>query len=190
MGHNSKIGYPYLPAREPWRGRDVLQRAWRVTLAGPASDPGGDRRSGTRKRSLAGDPGGDAGRPWRGTTLALAKRAWQATLAGTAALVQHDAWEKQNTKPVLVLLRVVVGGFHATKTARPTTTPWVGRAVALRHTLNPKPLNPKPLNPYHCKTPAFLQVDLSLRMREPNTRQELLQQRVLRQARRSFGLGV
>ena len=77
MGHNSKIGYPYLPAREPWRGRDVLQRAWRVTLEGPASDPGGTG-------SLVGDPGGDGGRPWRGTTLALAKRAWQATLAGTA----------------------------------------------------------------------------------------------------------
>ena len=136
---------PYLPAREPWRGRDVLQRAWRVTLAGPASDPGGagDRHSGTRKRSLAGHnfgtrktslaghPGGDGGRPWRGprttrrrrpTThsrrqagtvepigerrdpsgagerpwrgrratlagtgvLVLAKGAWRATLAGTA----------------------------------------------------------------------------------------------------------
>ncbi|OLQ06333.1 hypothetical protein AK812_SmicGene10358 [Symbiodinium microadriaticum] len=53
------------------------------------------------------------------------------TLQRLVALVQHDAGEKQNTKPVLVLLRVVVGGFHATKTARPTTTPWVGRAVAL-----------------------------------------------------------
>ena len=53
------------------KGRDVLQRPWRVTLAGPASDPVGDRRSGTRKRSLAGDPGGDGGRPWRGATLAL-----------------------------------------------------------------------------------------------------------------------
>ena len=42
-----------------------------LTLAGPASDPGGDRRSGTRKKSLAGDPGGDGGRPWRGATLAL-----------------------------------------------------------------------------------------------------------------------
>ena len=80
MGHDSKIGYPYLPAREPWRGRDVLQRAWRVTLAGPASDPGGDRRSGTRKRAwcttLAGtadDPGG-----------AQLWHSWQATLAGTA----------------------------------------------------------------------------------------------------------
>ena len=71
MGHNSKIGYPNLPAREPWRGRDVLQRPWRVTLAGTASDPGGDRRSGTRKKSLAGDPAGDGGRPWRGATLAL-----------------------------------------------------------------------------------------------------------------------
>ena len=44
----------------------------------PASDPGGagerpggDRRSGTREKSLAGDPGGDGGRPWRGATLAL-----------------------------------------------------------------------------------------------------------------------
>ena len=85
MGHNSKIGYPYLPAREPWRGQDVLQRAWRVTLAGPASDPGGagkrpcrGRRFGTRKKtSLAGDPAGTA-------LLALAKRAWRVTLAGTA----------------------------------------------------------------------------------------------------------
>ena len=46
-------------------------------------------------------------------------------------------WDKANTKPVLVLLRVVVGGFHATKTARPTTTPWVGRAVALPQTQKP-----------------------------------------------------
>ena len=75
-----------LSARTLAGGRDVLQRAWRVTLAGLASDPGGagDRRSGTRKRSLAGDPGGDDGRPWRGTTLALAKQPWQATLAETA----------------------------------------------------------------------------------------------------------
>ena len=55
MGHNSKIGYPYLPAREPWRGRDVLQRAWRATLAG-----------------MAGDSGGDGGRRWRG----LGGRLW------------------------------------------------------------------------------------------------------------------
>ena len=42
--------------------------------------------------SLAGHPGGDGGRPWRGprATLAgtgilvLAKRAWRVTLAGTA----------------------------------------------------------------------------------------------------------
>ena len=114
MGHNSKIGYPYLPAREPWRGQDVLQRAWRATLPGPADDSGGTHslkqlggrpwrgpRFGTHKKSLAGDPGGDGGRPWRGRrfgtrkkslagdpggdgALALAKRAWRATLAGTA----------------------------------------------------------------------------------------------------------
>ena len=64
MGHNSKIGYPYLPAREPWRGRDVLQRAWRAT---PADDPGGE----TLAETLAGDPGRDVA-------------FWRATLAGTA----------------------------------------------------------------------------------------------------------
>ena len=53
--HNSKIGYPYLPAREPWRGRDVRQRAWRATLAG-----------------MAGESGGDGGRRWRG----LGGRLW------------------------------------------------------------------------------------------------------------------
>ena len=63
-----------------------------------------------------------------------------------AAIVTHhsDAREKQNTKPVLVMLRVVVSGFHVTKTARPTTTPWVGsRRGTVTHP-NPKPLNPKP----------------------------------------------
>ena len=45
MGHNSKIGYPYLPAREPWRGRLCMvgtpKRAWRTL----ADDPGGGRQS-------------------------------------------------------------------------------------------------------------------------------------------------
>ena len=68
MGHNRKIGYPYLPAREPWRGQDVLQKAWRATLAG--------RRSGTRKRTLAGDPAGDGGRPWRGRQTTDSTQLW------------------------------------------------------------------------------------------------------------------
>ena len=95
MGHNSKIGYPYLPAREPWRGRDVLQRAWRATLAGPADDPGGDtgRRTqtncGTRKSAWWATLDGE--RPWqaqrsstRKTSLAGDPAGWRTKLVGTA----------------------------------------------------------------------------------------------------------
>ena len=103
MRHNSNIGHPYLPAREP-AGTDVLQRAWRATLAGPADDPGGD--TGQRQSvaeiggedddprsdglqigdpGLAGDPNGAAlakerlgGRPCRG------RRTREVGLVGTA----------------------------------------------------------------------------------------------------------
>ena len=103
--------------------RRLPKRPWLCT---PVWGAGGGRRnsdeSGTRKKS------------WRARTApddALVTLRPPPTLQRLVALVQHDAGEKQNTKPVLVLLRVVVGGFHATKTARPTTTPWVGRTVAL-----------------------------------------------------------
>ena len=125
MGHNSKIGYPYLPAREPWRGQDVWRgrrttlagthslkqlggrpwRGWRTTLAGTAlwhsqQELGGrpwrgrrttwrGQRFGTRKKSLVGDPGGDG-------ALALATRAWRATRAGTADDLEGTAlWHSQ-----------------------------------------------------------------------------------------------
>ena len=134
MGHNSKIGYPYLPAREPWRGQDRLagdlpgpaddpggdtlaKTAWWATLAGTAlwhsqkelggrpwrgrrttlagtalwhsqKEPGGrpwrGRRFGTRKKSLADDPGGDG-----------ALRAWRATRAGSTTLTGTALWHSQ-----------------------------------------------------------------------------------------------
>ena len=83
MGHNSKIGYPYLPAREPWRGRDVRQRAWRATLAGMAGESGGD--GGRRWRGLGG-------RLWWGLQKSRGgrdgARIW-ATLAVTGRLLAH-----------------------------------------------------------------------------------------------------
>ena len=53
-------------------------------------------------------------------------------IATSVRLVQHGEGEETEHKTrSIVLLRVVVGGFHVTKTTRPTTTSWVGRAVAL-----------------------------------------------------------
>ena len=69
----------------------LAKRAWRATLAGTADDfdgDGGGQTPDTRKTSLAGDPGGDGGRPWRGPRTTLRQRttdyywpsAWWATL--------------------------------------------------------------------------------------------------------------
>ena len=158
MGHNSKIGYPYLPAREPWRGRDVLQRAWRATLAGPRTtlagthwlkelggrltgtalwqsekelggrpwrgrqttlrgtaddgdDPGGARNDGLYRRLALTMAGGSVdGRPWRGGVVALAKRAWRATLAGPADDPGGTAWRTTLAGTALWRSEKEVGG--------------------------------------------------------------------------------
>ena len=61
MGHNSKTGYPYLPAREPLAGTGRATES-----LGMAGDSGGDLvddSGGDSKKSMADDSGGDGGRP-------------------------------------------------------------------------------------------------------------------------------
>ena len=95
-GHNSKIGYPYLPAWGTGRPTKSLAgdgRPWQVSRQGRRTTlVGTPHNSRTRKQSLADDSGRDGGRLWQGrrTTLAgtggdsggetLAKT-WRATLA-------------------------------------------------------------------------------------------------------------
>ena len=59
----------------------------RPTQRGPprqGGSPGNEGLLATRASRQRGPHGNEGGRPWRGTALALPKRAWQATLAGTA----------------------------------------------------------------------------------------------------------
>eukprot|EP00439_Symbiodinium_sp_Y106_P064643 s223_g10.t1 len=105
MGHNSKIGYPYLPAGDGTSYTELGGRRWRewpatLTLVGTAGgngrrlwhsqkELGGQLWQG--RRTTANDPGGDGGR-LTGTGCRLAGTAgpggdgdiWRTTPAGTA----------------------------------------------------------------------------------------------------------
>ena len=74
-GHNSKIGYPYLPAWGTGRPTKSLAgdgRPWQVSRQGRRTTlVGTPHNSRTRKQSLADDSGRDGGRLWQGRRTTL-----------------------------------------------------------------------------------------------------------------------
>ena len=124
----------------------LVKRAWRATLAGDGGRPWRGRRTSRTPDDLTWDDSGGA------TPLALARTAARRTLMSFRppptlqclfVLVQHGEMEEAEHKTRSLLLRVVVGGFHATKTARPTTAPWVGHPRGTVTQPEPQTVNPE-----------------------------------------------
>ena len=143
-------------ARRAWGGRIWRGRPWRgprTTLAGTADDPGGDggrpwrgrlwHRNGGRP--CGGDPGGDG-------ALALAKRAWRATLAGTAL------WHSQKRAWRATLAGTADGDGALALAKRAWRATWRGRRTTLAGTAlwhSQKELGGRSGRPWHGRGRRF-----------------------------------